>query len=93
MTISGGVKIPAAQRMALPILEELEKKERKVKCWSLGYCFAKEPLLRCSHFFQGCPGAGGKSGMGFTQNSGLVKYVGRRGPDLSKRIPEQHYRS
>ena len=34
-----------------PIPKELEKKERKVKYWSLGPCFATQPLLRCSHFF------------------------------------------
>ena len=92
LTVSGGIKIPVAQTTALLIPEELETKEREVKCWSLGYCFAKGPLLlRCNHFFQGCPESRGRSRMGFTQNSGLVKYMGRRGPDLSKKIPKWHY--
>lgn len=34
LTVSGGVKIPVAQTTALLIPEELETKEREVKCWS-----------------------------------------------------------
>lgn len=43
-----------------PLLRELKKGQR-VQCWPLGYYFAKKPLLRSSHFFQGHPVSGGES--------------------------------